>query len=140
MKFGQKIRVSNFELVKTVRSLSKTEIAMLRKELGYPDGLKKHVTRVRIPYITAHTISGTWSVSWAAGMAMFNIIDTAIEDDGNFVKGYDKSINGLLHFMFNDTCVVGDSEYLQAKGKAMEDFLSRIKAGEEDEQKGGSDE
>lgn len=135
MDFGKKYRIGNFEVVKVSRSLTKAEIAEIRK--GYPDDVMGVLSRGSMPYIRISDISRSWAVEYSAVHKMFHAFDGI--DDG--MSDDDKeAIHGIVNMFFADTTIFGDSEYFADKFKALESFLSRNERKDTDESQKEDDE
>jgi hypothetical protein len=127
LPFGRKVRCGNFTVLKYTRTLSRSEMKELRDDL--PRDMARGLTRSGVPYIRVEAISGIWSVQFACNTQVFNAIDTglALALDGVDGFGIDEFSTYFL-MMMSDTLLLGDDEYVKAKGKAMMDFLDRQKA------------
>lgn len=132
LPFGKKLRCGNFFVEKVSRALSKQEAKSLKKEWlsKMPKGYKG-AQRASLPVIRCFDIGGVWRIEWGIASAMFHIFDNFdwdFFDGGYFIK--DETCNRLLTMLFCDTTVLGDREYVEARVKAMNDFVGRVKAPE----------
>lgn len=119
LDFGKTYTAGNFEYYKSTRALSGKEMKRLREESGIPKELWKKLPRGGIPYLTVTTHSRNWSVSFVAGTTMFSVIENA-HKEGNI-----PALQNLFLMMYADTSVMGDSEYWDAKTKALNAFMER---------------
>lgn len=128
MPFGEKVSVGNFYVVKITKSLSAKEQKSLREANGVPADLRKRLTRGGLPYIVVNSVSGGWSISFVAGSTMYNFIEH------EYLQGEDGIVNlhRLFTMMYADTAILGDPEYLAAKGEALKAYMERQKAAEDD--------
>lgn len=130
MEYGKKIKVSNFYMLKTSKSLSKAELKVLRNASNIPEDVQKSLRRGSLPYIKVATITDSWSVEFVAGTLMFNVLDalTVLHDaDGNYQLYGVEAKNAEATFVawFADTTTVGDVEYQIAKQKLLSAYLDR---------------
>lgn len=130
MEYGKKIKVSNFYMLKTSKSLSKAELKMLRSASNIPEDVQKSLQRGSLPYIKVATVTDSWSVEFVAGTVMFNALDelTVLHDaDGNYQLYGVEARNAEATFVawFADTTTLGDVEYLIAKQKLLSEYLDR---------------
>lgn len=124
MPFGKKVSVGNFYVVKVTRSLSAAEQKVLRAGRNVPQDVRKRLTRRGLPYIVVNSVSGGWSISYVAGSLMYNFIEH------EYLSGEEglQSLSSLFIMLFADTSILGDAEYLKAKGDALRAFVERNKA------------
>ena len=120
MDFGKKYRIGNFEVVKVSRSLTKAEIAEIKK--NYPEEVKNIVSRGAMPYIRISDISRSWAVEYSAAHMMFSAFDGVNDDIDDNER---EALHGIINMFFADTTIFGDNEYFSAKMKALDEFLKR---------------
>lgn len=130
LEFGVKVHVGNFYFLKYSKSLSKKDLALLRKALNVPDEIKKHLQRGSLPYIKVSTVTGSWSVEFVAGTTMFEALDglKVVMDDKGVRQLYGveaKNTEAIFVAMLADTTTVGDFEYQVAKQKLLSEYLDR---------------
>lgn len=130
LDFGVKVHVGNFYFLKYSKSLSKKELAVLRKALNIPKEIQKHLQRGSLPYIKVSTVSNSWSVEFVIGTTMYEAIDAlniVMDDDGvRQLYGVEmKNTQAIFVAMLADTTTVGDFEYQVAKQKLLTEYLDR---------------
>jgi len=121
LPFGKKVSVGNFYFVKITRALSKKELRELRDAQGIPEEIRKSLGRGGLPFIVINTVGGGWSLCFVAGSVMFNYIEYA------YSTGELEPLRRLFTMMYADTSVLGDAEYIRAKGDALTAFMDRQK-------------
>lgn len=136
LPFGKKLRCGNFFVEKVSRALSKSEAKALKKELlaKMPKGYKG-AQRASLPVIRCSDIAGVWRIEWGVSSAMFHVFDNFewVYFNGDYVIK-DETCKRLLTMLFCDTTVLGDKEYVEARVKAMNDFINRVKINETDDE------
>lgn len=146
VEFGVKVHVGNFYFLKYSKSLSKKDLAVLRKALNVPEDIKKHLQRGSLPYIKVSTVTGSWSVEFVVGTTMFDALDglKVVVDDRGVRQLYGvegKNTEAIFVAMLADTTTVGDYEYQVAKQKLLSEYLDRAgKKQNEKEDAGKSEE
>lgn len=135
LPFGKKLRCGNFFVEKVSRALNKSEAKALKKELlaKMPKGFKG-AQRASLPVIRCSDIAGVWRIEWGISSAMFHVFDNFewVYFNGDYVIK-DETCKRLLTMLFCDTTVLGDKEYVEARVKAMNGFIERVKINEIDE-------
>ena len=127
MEFGKKYGVGNFVVFKINKALRKSEVAMLRNQMGIPEDMRKHLQRASLPYIKVEAISGVWAVEFCCNTSMFHMIDEML---GENTEEYVTTLHHIFNMWFMDTTVPGDKEYQEAKALALKGFMERCKAKE----------
>ena len=122
--FGKKIKVMNFFVLKYTKALSSGELKRLRNAQGIPAEAQKHLQRGGLPYIKVMTLSENWSVEFVCCTAMYELVERfcVFEDSAAATLA---GLHNLFVLMYSDTAIVGDTEYFEAKGKAMNEFMAR---------------
>ena len=127
LPFGKKVKTRHFYLLKTSRSLSKKEVAELRKDI--PADIAKHLQSGSLPYIKVSDISGMWAVEFAIGTSMFQAFDELNPAQvGDHLELVGKEANGVeatVQLMFADTTLLGDDEYVTGKLKLRDEYIKR---------------
>ena len=129
--FGKKIKVMNFFVLKYTKALSSGELKRMRNAQGIPAEAQKHLQRGGLPYIKVMTLSENWSVEFVCCTAMYELIERfcVFEDSehGELVLTEEAlaGLHNLFVLMYSDTAIVGDTEYFEAKGKALNEFMAR---------------
>lgn len=127
LPFGKKVRVMNFFVFKYTKTLKKSELKKLRETEGIPVEAQKHLQRGGLPYIKVTTLSENWSVEFICCSTMYNFIDGryVVNEQGELLPVTVSALHNLFALMYADTAVLGDTEYFEAKGKALRDFMAR---------------
>lgn len=125
MQFGKKYYVGNFFVFKYNKVLRKSEVAELRNQMGIPMDERKKLQRAQLPYIKVEAVSGIWSVEFCCSTVMYNLIDRWLAADDEELK---TSLFHIFSMMFTDTTIMGDTDYLCDKAKALKAFTDRQKA------------
>lgn len=127
LPFGKTIKTRHFSVLKFSKSLSKKEIASLRKDI--PAEIKKHLQRGSLPFIKISDIAGTWGVEFSVGTSMYSMLDECVPvvDGGHceFSKDNGDVIEGLAQLMYADTSLPGDAEYIAGKLKLRDEYIAR---------------
>lgn len=148
LPFGKKIQIGNYTVLKYVKTLTKNQLKNLRDEKNIPQEVRKQLTRTGLPYIKVEAISQLWSVEFCCNTAVFIYIDRvlsqAIVADQAGRKLDRDSVADFAHLFgmwMTDTCVMGDSIYLQDKANALQALLDRQKSArqETEEEKAADD-
>ena len=130
LPFGKTIKTRHFTVLKFSKSLSKKEVASLRKDI--PAEIKKHLQRGSLPFIKISDIAGTWGVEFSVGTSMYDAIDecvtVAVGDHYEFSKDDENFIESSAHLMYVDTSFPGDAEYTAGKLKLRDEYLARESA------------
>lgn len=141
MMFGRRYQIGNYVVFKFNKVLKKFEIAELRNQIGIPKEDRKMLQRAQLPYIKVEAGSGIWAVEFCCNTAMYQYLDAfvvqAVEADEEGIELEDNNITDLSHvfsMMFTDTCILGDAEYTQDKGNALQALMERRKAREVSEE------
>lgn len=146
MDFGKTVKVGNYGILKYSKSLTKKEVAVLRKGQNIPDEVRGHLERAKLPYIKVFTLSGSWEVHFVIGTSMYEALDAlkvAHDSEGNnYLYGVEaQNTEAIFVGMLADTTTVGDYEYQVAKQKALHEYIERASAkANEDEDAGKSPE
>lgn len=130
LEYGVKVKVGNFYYLKHAKSLSKKELAILRKANNVPEDIRKHLQRASLPYIKVSTITNSWSVEFVVGTMMYEALDAlnvVTDDEGTRqLYGTEKTnTEAIFVAMLADTTTVGDYEYQSAKQKLLSEYLDR---------------
>lgn len=130
LEFGKKVRVGNFYIIKLTKSLSSKEVKELRKQSGIAPDIAKRLERGGLPYIKVSTISENWNIQFAVGTTMFLLIENEYDklEDGGLT-----ALHNLFLFMYSDTSVIGDQQYINDKAAALKSFMERCKPADKDE-------
>lgn len=128
--FGKKVKCGNFYIIKKSASLTKKEVASIRRGMKIPVDALRHLQRGSIPYIKVSTMSESWSVTLMVGMNMYSFLDTmevSVDKEGNYsVDEKERGvIENIIVHMYTDTTIVGDIEYYMAKLKLINAFINR---------------
>ena len=127
LDFGRKVKTRHFYVLKTSKSLSKKEIATLRKDI--PADIQKHLQRGSLPYIKLSSISEVWAVEFSIGTSMYEALDNCtpvLVGDHYELRGVEgDNVEAIAQLMFTDTTLLGDEEYLAGKLKLRDEFISR---------------
>ena len=130
LPFGKTIKTRHFTVLKFSKSLSKKEVASLRKDI--PADIKKHLQRGSLPFIKIVNIAGTWGVEYSIGTSMYAALDkcvpVAVGDHYEFSKDDGNIIEASAHLMYVDTSLPGDAEYTAGKLKLRDEYLARESA------------
>ena len=127
LPFGKTIKTRHFTVLKFSKSLSKKEVASLRKDI--PAEIKKHLQRGSLPFIKIADIARTWGIEYSIGTSMYAELDKCIpvavgdhyefsKDDGNIIEAFAK-------LMYADTSLPGDAEYTAGKLKLRDEYITR---------------
>lgn len=132
LPFGKKLRVRNFVVLKYTKSLKPSELKQLRNQKGIPAEVQKHLQRGGLPYIKVETLAGDWACEWICSSTMYRYIDTRkmMTEPGFENMLTDDSVNALHNLfvlMYADCTIMGDTEWLEAKAKALQDLMARKK-------------
>ncbi len=135
LEFGKKYQVGNFVVTKFNKVLKKQEVALLRNQEGIPEHIRKHLQRAQLPFIKIEAVSGIWSINYACGSVVYNMLDAmlpkAFEAAENGVKLESDSLADYAHLFamfYTDTCVIGDSIYQADKANALNALIARQQA------------
>lgn len=127
LPFGKKVYMRHFCLLKTSKSLSKREVAMLRKDI--PAEVSKHLQRGSLPYIKVSAISGIWATEFVVGTSMYYAFDNLNpEQAGDHLELSKKemdSVEAVVQLMFADATLVGDGEYVTGKMRLRDEYIKR---------------
>ena len=127
LPFGKTIKTRHFTVLKFSKSLSKKEVASLRKDI--PAEIKKHLQRGSLPFIKIADIAGTWGVEYSIGTSMYAALDVCIPvvvgDHYEFSKDDENFIEASAHLMYVDTSFPGDAEYTSGKLKLRDEYIAR---------------
>ena len=127
LPFGKTIKTRHFTVLKFSKSLSKKEVASLRKDI--PAEIKKHLQRGSLPFIKIANIAGTWGVEYSIGTSMYAALDecvpVAVGDHYEFSKDDGNIIEAFAQLMYADTSLPGDAEYTSGKLKLRDEYLAR---------------
>lgn len=127
LPFGKKVYTRHFSLLKTSKSLSKKEVAILRKDI--PADVSKHLQRGSLPYVKVSVISGIWSVEFAIGTSMFQAFDelnpTNVGDHLELTGNEANGVEATVQLMFADTTLIGDDEYVSGKMRLRDEYVKR---------------
>ena len=130
LPFGKTIKTRHFTVLKFSKSLSKKEVASLRKDI--PDEIKKHLQRGSLPFIKISDIAGTWGVEFSVGTSMYAALDECVHvdvgDHYEFSKDNGNIIEASAHLMYVDTSFPCDAEYTAGKLKLCDEYLARESA------------
>ena len=130
LPFGKKIKTKHFVLLKYSKSLSKKEVASLRKDI--PAEVKKHLQRGSLPFIKIANITGTWGVEYSVGTSMYAAFDgcapVVVGDHYEFSKEEENIIEAFAQLMYADTSLPGDAEYTAGKLKLRDEYIARESA------------
>ena len=130
LPFGKKIKVMNFFVLKYTKALKSGELKRLRNAEGIPADVQKHLQRGGLPYIKVMTLSENWSVEFICATTMYNFIDNRCvpNEEGQLSQEATSALHNLFALMYADTAVLGDTEYYEKKGKALNEFMARQQA------------
>jgi hypothetical protein len=133
LPFGKKILAKNFIVLKYTKTLKPSELKELRNAKNIPAEVQKHLKRGGLPYIKVTTVSENWAVEFICGSTMYNFIDTRRlkEEPGHeneLTEDSLHSLHSLFVLMYADCTILGDTEYLEAKGKVLQDYMTRQRA------------
>lgn len=127
LPFGKTIKTRHFTVLKFSKSLSKKEVASLRKDI--PAEIKKHLQRGSLPFIKIANIAGTWGIEYSIGTSMYAAIDesapVAVGDHYEFSKADGNIVEAVAQLMYADTSLPGDAEYIAGKLKLRDEYLAR---------------
>lgn len=127
LPFGKTIKTRHFSVLKFSKSLSKKEVASLRKDI--PAEIKKHLQRGSLPFIKISDIAGTWGVEFSIGTSMYTALDecasVAVGDHYEFSKDEGNIIEAFAQPMYADTSLPGDAEYTAGKLKLRDEYIAR---------------
>lgn len=125
--FGKKIQVRNFFVLKYTKTLKSGELKRLRNAKNIPAEVQKHLQRGGLPYIKVMTLSENWSVEFVCSTTMYNFIDGRCQPNEKLELSQEatSALHNLFALMYADTAVLGDTEYYETKGKALNDFMKR---------------
>ena len=127
LPFGKTIKTRHFTVLKFSKSLSKKEVASLRKDI--PAEIKKHLQRGSLPFIKIANIAGTWGVEYSICTSMYAALDecvpVAVGDHYEFSKDDGNIIEAFAQLMYADTSLPGDAEYTAGKLKLRDEYLTR---------------
>lgn len=130
LPFGKKVYTRHFCLLKTSKSLSKKEVAMLRKDI--PADVSKNLQRGSLPYVKVSTISGIWAVEFVIGTSMYYAFDNLnpkqVDDHLELPKEELDGVEAIVQLGFTDTTLVGDDEYIAGKLKLRDEYIKRESA------------
>ena len=130
LPFGKTIKTRHFTVLKFSKSLSKKEVASLRKDI--PAEIKKHLQRGSLPFIKIADIAGTWGVEYSIGTSMYAALDgcvpVAVGDHYDFSKDDENFIEAFSQLMYADTSLPGDAEYTAGKLKLRDEYIARESA------------
>lgn len=136
LPLGQRLRFGNFYLEKYTRSLSKSEMRELRKEMRVRKDLRLDLSRGGLQYIRVSTVSGNWSVSWACTMSMFGVLDELEYSDGELTAESVVMMKNLASMLYMETTVLGDECLMAARLEAVSSYMSRVSSSSVPEDKG----
>lgn len=130
LEYGVRVRVGNFYYLKYAKSLTKKEMAELRKGDNVPEDVRKRLQRASLPYIKVSTVTGSWSVEFVVGTMMYDALDAlrvVMDDEGvrQLCGTEKKNTEAIFVAMLADTATVGDFEYQKAKQKLLSEYLDR---------------
>lgn len=131
MRFGEKYRVGNYEVIKFNKTLRKQEVAALRLQTGIPKELWKSLQRAQLPYVKVNAISGIWGIEFCCNTSVYRLIDGCLGEGG---EQNETMLAHLFNMWYMDTAVPGDEEYQETKAKAFKEFMERHKAKEVSEE------
>ena len=127
LPFGKSIKTRHFTVLKFSKSLSKKEVASLRKDI--PSEIKKHLQRGSLPFIKISDIAGTWGVEFSVGTSMYAALDecvtVAVGDHYELSKDDENFIEAFAQLMYADTSLPGDAEYTAGKLKLRDEYIAR---------------
>ena len=127
LPFGKTIKTRHFTVLKFSKSLSKKEVASLRKDI--PAEIKKHLQRGSLPFIKIANIAGTWGVEYSICTSMYAALDecvpVAVGDHYEFSKDDGNIIEAFAQLMYADTSLPGDAEYTSGKLKLRDEYIAR---------------
>ena len=127
LPFGKTIKTRHFTVLKFSKSLSKKEVASLRKDI--PADINKHLQRGSLPFIKIANISGTWCIEYSIGTSMYAALDkcipVAVGDHYEFSKDDGNIIEAFAQLMYADTSLPGDAEYTSGKLKLRDEYIAR---------------
>ena len=127
LPFGKSIKTRHFTVLKFSKSLSKKEVASLRKDI--PAEIKKHLQRGSLPFIKIANIAGTWCIEYSIGTSMYAALDecvpVAVGDHYEFSKDDGNIIDTFAQLMYADTSLPGDAEYTSGKLKLRDEYIAR---------------
>lgn len=127
LPFGKTIKTRHFTVLKFTKSLSKKEVASLRKDI--PAEIKKHLQRGSLPFIKIADIAGTWGIEYSVGTSMYAALDecihVAVGDHYEFSKDDGNIIEAFVQLMYADTSLPGDAEYTAGKLKLRDEYIAR---------------
>lgn len=129
MAYGQRYDIGNFTVVKYNKVLRKREVNALRTQMNIPLDLRKNLQRSHLPYIKITAKSGMWALEFCCNTAIYHMLDTLIG------RGKEEGITTLAHWFnvwFMDTTVLGDNEYQTDKAVALQRYMERQEAGDDD--------
>jgi hypothetical protein len=126
--FGKKLRVGNFYVLKHTKSISGSELKRWRTAKGIPAEIQRTLGRGGLPYIKVSTIGENWSIELACTQHMYMVIDSQPTEMGVFTDEAVTNLKNLFTTWYADTCLIGDNEYLEDKGRAIKAFMERQKA------------
>lgn len=123
--FGKRYSVGNFTVMKVNRVLSKSEVAVLRGQMGIPMDERKKLHRSQLPFIKVEAVSGMWSVYFCCNTAVYRTIESWLASGD---AGKVTTLAHMFTMMFMDTTVMGDGEYREDKARALRAFMERQEA------------
>lgn len=135
LPFGKKILVGNFTVLKYTRTLPKKQLQQLRDSENIHPDVRKKLTRSGLPYIKVEAVSQIWAIEFCCNTAVFSYLDNylplalAAVEAGVELK--ENSLTDIMHVFgmwMTDTCVWGDSQYIEAKANAVNDLMNRQRA------------
>lgn len=131
LPFGKRVKCGNYYVLKTARTLSRSELKRLRSNDKVPSYIKKHLQRGTLPCIKVSTVVDSWNVQFMVGMTMFNAIDEIPvfhDGDGNYEFLGEQALNlaNLINFWACATSTVGDVEFQADVINAMHRYLDRM--------------
>lgn len=136
MPFGKKIQIGNYYVLKYTKTLTRKELMMLRassEAAAYAKMRGIDLSRGGVPYIKVGTIGGDWELHFGCNATMFYYIDSRFIGENLTDENY-KALYSLFLLFYGDTTIMGDGEYVEAKGQLLKSFLERTKAQPETEQ------
>lgn len=143
--FGRMISVGNFYVIKRNKSLSKAQLAEIRKSKAYSEETKRQFKRVGLPFIKISTVSENWSMEIACNMDIFKFIDDMnvygvgnVEAQnklqiGSFTEESKESLIGLFRMLYCDCTILGDSKYWEDKVSAINEYTQRMSSPKKEE-------
>lgn len=133
MPFGKKIQIGNYFVLKYMKTLTRKELMALRASSEAAVYAKQRgidLTRGGVSYIKVFTRGGDWELHFGCNATMFYYIDSRFVGDQLSDDNY-KALYTLFLLFYGDTTIMGDGQYIDAKGRLLKEYLERTKAPKE---------